>query len=76
MTPEELRSPPPPMPPPEEQFPAKPEELPTPTYWPFFTAMGIAFIGWGLISTWVIALGGLVVLIVSLVGWINILRHE
>ncbi|HUB60466.1 MAG TPA: hypothetical protein VL978_07190 [Puia sp.] len=57
-------------------FPARPQRLPEPTYWPLFTAAGIAFIGWGLISTWIIAICGLLVFIVSLVGWINILRHE
>ena len=39
-------------------------------------AIGITFIGWGLISTWIIAVGGVIVFIISLVGWINILRHE
>jgi hypothetical protein len=39
-------------------------------------AMGLAFFGWGLISTWLIAVGGLIVFIISLIGWINILRHE
>jgi hypothetical protein len=61
---------------PEPGFPAKPKKLPHPTYWPFFMAMGIAFIGWGLIATWIITAGGLIVFIISLIGWINILRHE
>lgn len=71
--------PPPPvqaLPPSDELFAARPARLPEPTYWPFFMAMGIAFIGWGLISTWIIAVGGLIVFIISLIGWINILRHE
>lgn len=64
------------LPPPEERFAAKPEQLPEPTWWPFFLAMGLAFIGWGLISTWVITVGGVIVLFISLIAWINILRHE
>ncbi|HVS96531.1 MAG TPA: hypothetical protein VHE54_08585 [Puia sp.] len=64
------------LPPPGERFLAKPAHLPEPTYWPFFLAIGVTFIGWGLISTWLIAAGGLIVFIVSLVGWINNLRHE
>ncbi|HEV2482744.1 MAG TPA: hypothetical protein VGS79_23925 [Puia sp.] len=64
------------LPPPMERFTAKPAKLPMPTYWPFFLAMGIAFIGWGLISTWVLTVGGGIVFIISLIGWINILRHE
>ena len=64
------------LPPPGTRFPAQPAHLPEPTFWPFFMAIGLTFIGWGLISTWLIAVGGLIVFIISLVGWINILRHE
>lgn len=59
-----------------EKVKAKPEKLPEPTYWPFFLAMGLAFLGWGLLTTWLISLAGFIILIVSLIGWINILRHE
>lgn len=59
-----------------EKVKAKPEILPEPTYWPFFLAMGIAFLGWGLLTTWLISLAGFIILVVSLIGWINILRHE
>lgn len=59
-----------------EKVKAKPEVLPEPTYWPFFLAIGITFLGWGLLTTWIISVAGLIVLIVSLIGWINILRHE
>lgn len=64
------------LPPSEPRFPAKPEQLPEPTYWPFFMAMGLAFTGWGLISTWLITAGGLIVFAISLIQWIKILRHE
>lgn len=59
-----------------EKVKAKPEVLPEPTYWPFFLAMGLAFLGWGLLTTWMISLAGFIIIIVSLTGWINILRHE
>lgn len=55
---------------------ARPERLPHPTYWPFFLALGLMFIGWGLISTWVILLAGVLVFIVAIIGWINLLRYE
>lgn len=55
---------------------ATPEHLPKPTYWPFFLAMGLAFIFWGLLTTWVILIAGVLIFIVSLIGWINLLRHE
>ncbi len=60
----------------EEKVKAKPEELPKPTYWPFYLAMGLTFAGWGLISTWLFSVIGLIIIVVSLYGWINILRHE
>jgi hypothetical protein len=55
---------------------AKPEALPKPTYWPFFLAMGLAFVFWGLLTTWVILVTGAMIFAIALIGWINILRHE
>ena len=55
---------------------ALPEELPEPTYWPFYLAMGIMFSAWGLLTMWEFSLLGLIIIIIALVGWINILRHE
>lgn len=54
---------------------AKPHRLPKPTYWPFFLALGLTFLFWGLLTTWIILFAGLVVFAVALWGWINILRH-
>lgn len=59
-----------------EKVKAKPENLPRPTYWPFFLALGLMFAGWGLLSTWLFSMIGLIVIIISLFGWINNLRHE
>jgi hypothetical protein len=59
-----------------EKVKAKPEVLPKPTYWPFFLALGLMFLGWGLLTTWLISLAGFIVFVISLIGWINILRHE
>lgn len=55
---------------------ARPERLPTPTYWPFFLAMGLAFIFWGFLTSWVILVAGLLLFAIALTGWIRILRHE
>ena len=59
-----------------EKVKAKPEHLPKPTYWPFFLALGLVFAGWGLLTTWLISAAGLLVFVISLINWINILRHE
>ena len=55
---------------------ARPERLPRPTYWPFFLAMGLTFIFWGLLTTWLILVSGVLIFIVALLGWINALRNE
>ena len=55
---------------------ARPEILPKPTYWPFFLAMGLAFIFWGLLTTWVVLIAGGLIFITALIGWINQIRHE
>ncbi len=61
---------------PTEKVKAKPEELPKATYWPFFLALGLMFMGWGLLSTWLFSVAGLLVFLISLFGWINNMRHE
>jgi hypothetical protein len=55
---------------------ARPETLPKPTYWPFFLAMGLAFLFWGLLTTWVVLAAGGLIFITALIGWINQIRHE
>ena len=65
-----------PQPQPADWPQAKPGRLPKPTYWPFFLAVGLAFVFWGLLTTWVILGAGLLIFAVALGGWINILRHE
>jgi hypothetical protein len=55
---------------------ARPEKLPAPAYWPFFLALGLAFLVWGMLTTWIIEVAGLLIVIIALAGWIKILRHE
>jgi hypothetical protein len=50
--------------------------LPHPTYFPAGLAMGVAFIFWGLITTWPVWLVGVVLFIAALAGWITEIRHE
>jgi len=56
--------------------PLPPEHLPRPTYFPAGLAMGIAFLFWGLITSWVVLLVGLALFIASLAGWITEIRYE
>ena len=56
--------------------PARPEHIPRPTYWPAALALGVTFFLWGFLTTWIIAVIGLVLMGVSLAGWIGEWRHE
>lgn len=52
------------------------EHLPNPTFWPAGFALGITFVFWGLITSWVVLVVGLILFIGSLAGWIYDIRHE
>jgi hypothetical protein len=56
--------------------PLPPEHLPRPTYFPAGLAMGIAFLFWGLITSWVVLVVGLSLFAASLAGWITEIRYE
>ncbi len=52
------------------------EHLPSPTFWPAGLALGITFIFWALITSWVVLVIGIALFAASLAGWISDLRHE
>lgn len=60
----------------EQYVTAKPEQMPPPTYWPFVLAVSLLFLGWGLLTTWVIAVAGGIGIIVAITGWIKDLLYE
>jgi hypothetical protein len=47
------------------------DELPKPTYWPMFFALGTTVVAWGLITSWVVSAVGALVLLVSITGWVK-----
>jgi hypothetical protein len=53
-----------------------PEHLVRPSYWPIALALGISFLFWGFVSSWIISVIGLLITIVSLANWIAELRHD
>ena len=59
-----------------EWVPLTPEHLPPPTFWPAGFALGITFVFWGLISSWVVLAVGGVLFVGCLAGWIAEIRHE
>ena len=60
----------------QEYVKAKPEILPEPTYVPFLFAFSLLLLGWGLLSTWIISVAGIIGISISIYGWIKQLVHE
>ena len=54
----------------------KPEIIPRATYWPVLFAGGISFVFWDLISDIWIFGAGLILLVMSMIGWVNDLLNE
>jgi hypothetical protein len=54
---------------------AIPQEIPEFTYWPFVLAVGLMFVGWGVITGYPLFALGLVIFIIGLAGWIYELRE-
>lgn len=61
---------------PQEYVRAEPQDLPKPTYMPFTFAFSLLMVGWGLLSTWIIFVAGLVGMGISIFGWIKELLDE
>ena len=49
---------------------AKPEKLPKPTFWPIFLAFSVIFFFWGFITSIIISGVGLLMIGISIYGWI------
>lgn len=52
------------------------QALTQPTYWPATLALGMVFILWGLVTTWLVALVGLALVSIALSGWIGDLKND
>ncbi len=50
--------------------------IPRPTFFPAGLAMGVTFLFWGLITSWVVCVVGVALLLAALYGWILEIRHE
>jgi len=62
-----------------EEYPLNdptPVKLPELTFWPFMLAWGVTFFFWGLITSLIITGVGVLLIIVSITGWIKELNHE
>jgi hypothetical protein len=56
--------------------PARPDHIPEPSYWPATVALGAMLLIWGIISTPLLAIPGLILFAAALAGWIGEMRHE
>jgi hypothetical protein len=55
---------------------ARPEMIPRPTYLPAAMAVGITLLLAGIVTSPVVIVTGVLVVAVSLAGWIGEMRHE
>lgn len=53
----------------------RPLHLPAPTYWPAVLGLGVMFIGWGVATSIIVSVVGLVLFAIGLAGWIGDMRH-
>lgn len=50
--------------------------VPHPTYWPMVMALGIVGLGFGIVTSVIISIVGLVLFFLALFGWMGDLSHE
>jgi hypothetical protein len=53
-----------------------PEKMPEPTFWPAGQALGTVLLLWGLVTSFVVAAVGFILLVFSIAGWLQEMRHE
>ncbi len=54
----------------------RPDILPRPTYAPAGLAFGAVFLLWGILTSYIVSIVGLVIFIISLAAWIGEILHE
>ncbi len=58
------------------KYKARPTEIPEGTYTPFLLAVSVLFMGWGLITHWILSVAGLVAFFIVLWRWIKEIIYE
>lgn len=54
----------------------QPESLPRPTAWPLVLALGASLIAWGIVTSWIISVIGLVLFGIGAGGWVAEMRYD
>ncbi len=57
-------------------LPVPDEKIPEPTFWPAALALGTVLTLWGFVTSFIVATIGLVLLAVSITGWLGEMRHD
>jgi hypothetical protein len=55
---------------------ALPERVPPPTVWPATVALGVTLLAFGVVTSWIMSLAGLVLFLFGVGGWVEDLRHD
>jgi hypothetical protein len=53
-----------------------PEKMPEPTFWPAALALGTVLLLWGIVTSFVVGMVGFILLVFSIAGWLQEMRHE
>jgi hypothetical protein len=56
--------------------PPLPEKIPEPTVWPFVLALGATLLAWGVVTSWMISVVGMLLFAAGMGGWIAEMRHD
>ena len=52
------------------------ETLPKPSVYPVVLALGICFLAWGILTSWIVSAAGFLLSVVGCAGWIAELRRD
>ena len=55
---------------------ALPEKLPPPTVWPATLSMGVTLMAFGVVTSWIMSVTGLIFFLFGAAGWVEDLRHD
>jgi hypothetical protein len=55
---------------------AQPQHLPSPTVWPATLALGVTFMAFGVLTSFIMSIPGVILFLFGTAGWIEDLRND
>jgi hypothetical protein len=55
---------------------ALPDTLPPPTVWPATLSLGVTLMAFGVVTSWIMSVTGVVLFLFGVGGWVEDLRHD